>query len=222
MYKIYIKYFGELVDKISGTDGSGDCAENYELGEEYICKNEEDLKKEVNRLIKEGIDRDFVIDENTTLETNKIIELVQNNGKEIIRLFYGKEENWNCYYELVLEKLDRVAVYGIEFERISIINELIRLVNEEFQKQKKEFIETQNDIMIAELSLLQETMRYLDNEKTKNNISIGDWRVVNKDISYFVDEIVAIYYNSDLGNSYEDIELIIKEFIREFKEVEEE
>ena len=222
MYKVYIKYFGELVDTISGIDGNGDCAENYELGEEYICKNEEDLKKEVNKLIKEGIDRDFVIDENTTLETNKIIELVQNNGKEIIRLFYGKEENWNCYYELVLEKLDRVAVYGIEFERISIINELIRLVNEEFQKQKKEFIETQNDIMIAELSLLQETMRYLDNEKTKNNISIGDWRVVNKDIGYFVDEIVAIYYNSDLGNSYEDIELIIKEFIREFKEVEEE
>ena len=222
MYKVYIKYFGELVDKISGTDGNGDCAENYELGEEYICKNEKQLEKKVNELIKEGVNKDFVIDEDTTLETNKIIELVQNNGREIIRLFFGKEENWNCYYELVLEKLDKMAIYGIEFERISIINELIRLVNEEFQKQKQEFIETQKDNMIAELSLLQEIMRYLDNEKTKNNISIGDWRIVNNDIGYFVDEVVAIYYNSDLGNSYEDIELIIKEFIREFKEVEEE
>ena len=49
MYKIYIKYFGELVDEISGIDGSGDCAENYELGEKYIVEIEELINRNNNK-----------------------------------------------------------------------------------------------------------------------------------------------------------------------------
>ena len=39
MYKIFIKYYGELIDEVSGVDGAGDCQEEYELGEEYIVES---------------------------------------------------------------------------------------------------------------------------------------------------------------------------------------
>ena len=68
------------------------------------------------------------------------------------------------------------------------------------------------------MSLLQEIERFLDNEKTDINIELNDLKIVQDNLDYLVDELVAIYYNSELGNSYKDIEYMFREFIREFKE----
>ena len=68
------------------------------------------------------------------------------------------------------------------------------------------------------MSLLQEIQKFLDNEITDINIELADLKIVQKNLDYLVDEIVAIYYNSELGNSYKDIEYMFREFIREFKE----
>lgn len=68
------------------------------------------------------------------------------------------------------------------------------------------------------MSLLQEIERFLDNEKTDINIELNDLKIVQDNLDYLVDELVAIYYNSELGNSYKDIEYMFREFIEDFKE----
>ena len=109
MYKIYIKYFGELIDEMSGIDGSGDCAENYELGEEYIVENVKLLEEKINDLIENATSKvlgnPFVVDSETEVDINKILKTVENDKEYIIRLFNEKQENWNCYYEIIIKKL---------------------------------------------------------------------------------------------------------------------
>lgn len=109
MYKIYIKYFGELIDEMSGIDGSGDCAENYELGEEYIVENVKLLEEKINNLIENATSKvlgnSFVVDNETEVDINKILKTVENDKEYIIRLFNEKQENWNCYYEIIIKKL---------------------------------------------------------------------------------------------------------------------
>lgn len=68
------------------------------------------------------------------------------------------------------------------------------------------------------MSLLQEIEKFLDNEKTDISIELADLKIVQKNLDCLVDEIVAIYYNSELGNSYKDIECMFNEFIEDFKE----
>ena len=55
-------------------------------------------------------------------------------------------------------------------------------------------------------------------EKTDINIELNDLKIVQDNLDYLVDELVAIYYNSELGNSYKDIEYMFREFIEDFKE----
>ena len=111
MYKIYIKYFGELINEISGIDGSGDCAENYELGEEYIVENADLLKEKINSLIEnstnEVIGNMFVVDNETEIDINKIVKTIEDNKEYIIRLFWGEQENWNSYYEIIITKYNK-------------------------------------------------------------------------------------------------------------------
>ena len=85
-------------------------------------------------------------------------------------------------------------------------------------KLKNTLFETKRENLICEVSLLQEIQKFLDNEITDINIELADLKIVQKNLDYLVDEIVAIYYNSELGNSYKDIEYMFREFIREFKE----
>ena len=119
MYKIYIKYFGELIDEVSGIDGSGDCAENYELGEEYIVENIDLLKEKINSLIEnstnEVIGNMFVIDNETEIDINKIVKTIEDNKEYIIRLFWGEQENWNSYYEIIITKYNKIEeVYNMK------------------------------------------------------------------------------------------------------------
>ena len=69
MYKIFIKYYGELIDEVSGVDGAGDCQEEYELGEEYIVESVRLLEKKIKELLQNAtsnlLGNPFVVDEET-------------------------------------------------------------------------------------------------------------------------------------------------------------
>ena len=92
MYKIFIKYYGELIDEVSGVDGAGDCQEEYELGEEYIVESVRLLEKKIKELLQNAtsnlLGNPFVVDEETELpETFNVPNLStgQTNTKYIIR-----------------------------------------------------------------------------------------------------------------------------------------
>ena len=219
MYKITTKYFGELADEISGIDGSKDCAENYELGEKYYCETISILKEKLDELMYIGQNKGFVKDDETSVNISMLGNKLDEENV-ILRFFFEKQENWNCYYELIIGKCTELEDYTIEYERNNILDKTIQILFTELDKLKQKFLQTQGDSLISEMSLLLETTRSLDNEKYKKGIVLEDLRILETNLKYFVDELVAIYYNSDLGNSYEDIMCIIKEFIREFKEEE--
>ena len=222
MYKIFIKYYGELIDEVSGVDGAGDCQEEYELGEEYIVESVRLLEKKIKELLQNAtsnlLGNPFVVDEETDTNINKILLELEKQKEYVIRLFNEKQENWNSYYEIVIQKCNYLENYCQEYERNYIIDTIKDEVNKKYEKLKNTLFETKRENLICEVSLLQEIERFLDNEKTDINIELNDLKIVQDNLDYLVDELVAIYYNSELGNSYKDIEYMFREFIREFKE----
>ena len=223
MYKIYIKYFGELIDEMSGIDGSGDCAENYELGEEYIVENVKLLEEKINDLIENATSKvlgnPFVVDSETEVDINKILKTVENNKEYIIRLFNEKQENWNCYYEIIIKKISRLEDFYKTYNKIYLdtINQIQEEVHKKYEKTKNKIFETKKENLFCEVSLLQEVEKFLDNEKNTLMLNIDYLKVIMKNLDCFVDEILSIYYNSDFGNSYKDIEEMIKIFVEDFE-----
>ena len=223
MYKIYIKYFGELIDEISGIDGSGDCAENYELGEEYIVENVKLLEEKINDLIENATSKvlgnPFVVDSETEVDINKILKTVENDKEYIIRLFNEKQENWNCYYEIIIKKISRLEDFYKTYNKIYLdtINQIQEEVHKKYEKTKNKIFETKKENLFCEVSLLQEVEKFLDNEKNTLMLNIDYLKVRMKNLDCFVDEILSIYYNSDFGNSYKDIEEMIKIFVEDFE-----
>lgn len=222
MYKIFIKYYGELVDEVSGVDGTGDCQEEYELGEEYIVESVRLLEKKIKELLQNAtsnlLGNPFVVDEETDTNINKILLELEKQKEYVIRLFNDKQENWNSYYEIVIQKCNDLENYCKIYERNCVIDIIKKEVNNKYEKLKDTLFETRRENLICEVSLLQEIEKFLDNEKTDISIELADLKIIQKNLDCLVDEIVAIYYNSELGNSYKDIEYMFREFIREFKE----
>lgn len=219
MYKIYIKYFGELVDEISGIDGSGDCAENYELGEKYIVENVKLLEEKINSMIENATSKvlPFVVDTETEVNINKILKTVEDNKEYIIRLFSEKQENWNCYYEIIIKKCNELEEYSKEYERNYVIDTIKDEVNKKYEIVKNTIFETKRENLFCEISLLQEIENFLENEKTDMELYLEELKIVVKKLDCFVEEILFIYYNSDFGNSYKDIKEMIKIFIEDFE-----
>lgn len=223
MYKIYIKYFGELVDEMSGIDGSGDCAENYELGEEYIIENVKLLEEKINDLIENATSKvlgnSFVVDNETEVDINKILKTVENDKEYIIRLFNEKQENWNCYYEIIIKKISKLEDFYKTYNKIYLdtINQIQEEVHKKYEKTKNKIFETKKENLFCEVSLLQEVEKFLDNEKNTLMLNIDYLKVIMKNLDCFVDEILSIYYNSDFGNSYKDIKEMIKIFVEDFE-----
>lgn len=222
MYKIFIKYYGELIDEVSGVDGAGDCQEEYELGEEYIVESVRLLEKKIKELLQNAtsnlLGNPFVVDEETDTNINKIFLALEKQDEYVIRLFNDKQENWNSYYEIVIQKCNDLENYCKIYERNCVIDIIKKEVNNKYEKLKDTLFETRRENLICEVSLLQEIEKFLDNEKTDISIELADLKIIQKNLDCLVDEIVAIYYNSELGNSYKDIEYMFREFIREFKE----
>lgn len=85
MYLVYESLYGELQYENDATEIIG----LYKTKKGAIKKAKELIKNE----LKNG---DYVLDnERKDLENDSFV-----------RFFYGKQENWNCYYEIIIKKLE--------------------------------------------------------------------------------------------------------------------
>ena len=142
-----------------------------------------------------------------------------NDKEYIIRLFNEKQENWNCYYEIIIKKISRLEDFYKTYNKIYLdtINQIQEEVHKKYEKTKNKIFETKKENLFCEVSLLQEVEKFLDNEKNTLMLNIDYLKVIMKNLDCFVDEILSIYYNSDFGNSYKDIEEMIKIFVEDFE-----
>lgn len=86
MYLVYESLYGELLYECESTNIIG----LYNTKEKAIDK--------VNKMIKcqLGNDSNYVLD----TEHNNI------NEDSFVRLFYNNQDNWNCYYEILIIKVE--------------------------------------------------------------------------------------------------------------------
>lgn len=86
MYLVYESLYGELLYECESTNIIG----LYNTKEKAIDK--------VNKMIKQqlGNDSNYVLDR----EHNNI------NEDNFVRLFYNNQYNWNCYYEILIIKVE--------------------------------------------------------------------------------------------------------------------
>ena len=86
MYLVYESLYGELLYECESTNIIG----LYNTKEKAIDK--------VNKMIKQqlGNDSNYVLDR----EHNNI------NEDNFVRLFYNNQDNWNCYYEIFIIKVE--------------------------------------------------------------------------------------------------------------------
>lgn len=202
-FRLVKRYFGALCDKEKKVD--------EEVFDEDIVMETEDLKAindEIFKIVNQATVDGFVIDED-------------EGRKDIIRLFFSCQENWNEYFEIIVEEVSTSNIMTVNMYKNELINNIIQEVKKYYNKVKNLFLEEKRDSLVSEMSLILELSRYLDNQKTNCRYSLNELELIFKNGRGFIDEFTSIYYNSDLGNSYEDIQKIIDEYIREFEEVEE-
>ena len=86
MYLVYESLYGELLYECESTNIIG----LYNTKEKAIDK--------VNKMIKQqlGNDSNYVLDR----EHNNI------NEDNFVKLFYNNQDNWNCYYEILIIKVE--------------------------------------------------------------------------------------------------------------------
>ena len=104
MYKVYVKYFGDLIESIDGVDGTGDSTENFELGEQHFVDNIKQVETILNDLLQNAKQHGFVVDSETEYSIPDFLKIVEENTECILRLFFGIQENWNRYYEIIVQK----------------------------------------------------------------------------------------------------------------------
>ena len=81
MYLVYESLYGELL---------------YECESTTIVGLYDSKEKAINK-VKELIDAEefYVVDVDSNLEEN-----------DYVRLFYNNQENWNCYYEILIKEIE--------------------------------------------------------------------------------------------------------------------
>lgn len=86
MYLLYESYYGEIIL---------DCGDSTGIIGLYSTK--EKAIKEAKKIIK--LDKQ---------ENNYVLDKEHNNIEEdnYVIMFYNNQENWNCYYEIKIEKLE--------------------------------------------------------------------------------------------------------------------
>lgn len=202
-FRLIKRYFGVLCDK--------EQKEDEEVFDEDVVIVTEDLKTindKIFKIINQATVDGFVIDED-------------EGRKDIIRLFFSYQENWNEYFEIIIEEVNTSNVMTIDIYKNELISNIIQEIKKYYNKVKNLFLEEKRDNLVSEMSLILELSRYLENQKTNCKYSLSELELIFKNGRGFIDEFTSIYYNSDLGNSYEDIQKIIEEYIREYEEVEE-
>lgn len=199
MYKIFKRYYGELCDK--------EWKEDEEVfDEEEICevKDKTELSKKITELIEQAKKEGYILDEECR--------------KGDIRLFFDYQENWLNYFEIYIKEVDLLNVYASDLYKNTLIDNIIEEINKYYKKLKADFIERQADRLVSELSLIYELKAFLENEKTKSQYKLKEIELIYKDTRVFIDEIVEMFYNTELGNSYADLSTMIDEFIKDFTE----
>ena len=114
MYKVYVKYFGDLIESIDGVDGTGDSAENFELGEQHVVDTIKQVGTILNDLLQKAKQNGFVVDIETQHSTPDFLKIIDENTEFVIRLFFEKQENWNNYYEIIVQKKTKCLNCGKE------------------------------------------------------------------------------------------------------------
>lgn len=84
IYIVYESYYGELIQ---------DTGDSTQIIGVYSSLGK--AKEKVNNIVQADLENNYVLDD----ETENIIN--ENGG--YFRLFYNNQENWNCYYEVVVE-----------------------------------------------------------------------------------------------------------------------
>ena len=113
----------------------------------------------------------------------------------------------------------------------SKLENLIKGVEERYKKEKEDFINNvQKDAKypdfeadIEELNVIYSLLSFLKYEKEnimykiKNRLPLKTYNILDEYID-FTSAFLGVYYNSDTGSSYNDIENILKELLFEILE----
>ena len=86
MYLLYESLYGELLT---------DCDSTNIIG---LYESKESAIKKALELIEEDKEYGYILDD----ERNNLLE------DSYVRLFRDWQENWNCYYEIIIQKLDLI------------------------------------------------------------------------------------------------------------------
>lgn len=85
MYLVYESLYGELLYECEATNIIG----LYETREQAVDKVKSTIKNELE------LNNNYVLDD----------EMCDIDNCDYVRLFYKEQENWNCYYEIHIEKM---------------------------------------------------------------------------------------------------------------------
>lgn len=200
MYKVIIKYFGELCDKEQFED-------EEVFDEEIICETEDlvVVRNEIENQINTFVDRNYVLD--------------LQKDKNMIRLFFGVQENWNDYLEIyyveddIIQEnfIDDLYVFGyiktIKYKANENLKSLRNKVNDNGYK----------DNFILEMALMIELKHFLDNERYVREFAIDDIKLMSEFRGEFIDSVVSNYFNGELGTSYDDIHIMVVDFLNDYR-----
>lgn len=199
-YKIIIKYYGALCDKEQLDD-------EEVFDEDVICFTDdiEVIRNEIEYKIKEWIKRGYVLD--------------FQQEKNVIRLFNDIQENWNDYLEIYYVADDKVQDFYIyKLYKFGYIETIIYEIERTILKLKNEVVNNgMKNSTILELALLIELKRFLDDPVFLRNSLIEDVKLMCEYKGELIDSVVNSYFNSNFGISFDDLRIMINNFLKDYK-----
>ena len=199
-YKIIIKYYGALCDKEQLDD-------EEVFDEDVICFTDdiEVIKNEIEYKIKEWVKRGYVLD--------------FQQDKNVIRLFNDIQENWNDYLEIYYVADDKVQDFYIyKLYKFGYIETIIYEVERTILKLKNKVVDSgMKNSIILELGLLIELKRFLDDPMFLRDSLMEDVRLMYEYKGELIDSIVNSYFNTNLGIFFDDLRIMINNFLKDYK-----
>ena len=102
-------------------------------------------------------------------------------------------------------------------ERKELISKIYKVVNKQFNEYKEKVIVDNMEDYCEEMALMYDFKKYLQYIETEETdfTNAELQQITDNDLDIFINTFMEIFWNSDLGNSYTDIKLIMKESIKE-------
>ena len=102
--------------------------------------------------------------------------------------------------------------------RLELIEKIYNEIDKFYQDFKEKVINNGEEDYCEEMALMYDFKKYLryiqDEERDYNNEQL---EFIVDNIYLFIDTFLEMFWNSDLGNSYQDIKSLITESIEEIK-----